>query len=182
MAAELREIGLVNIYAPCIAEKKQERESFFNIDLPYLLRAIPTTVIVGGDFICVVARTDGTDHFNYSRALDDLVKGVDLVDVWATAPERGIYIRYTKQGAARLGRIYVTRNIRGRKIGAETVVTAFAYHLAVNLRIALDLLTIRRGRGYWLMNVQILQNTHFQDKLRQQWTRWAQQRKTTRVW
>jgi hypothetical protein len=130
MAAELRGVWLVNLYAPCIAEKKQERESFFNIDLPHLLRTIQTTMIVGGDFICVLTRTDCTDYFNYSRVLDDLEKGVDLDDVWATYLERGIYTHYTKQGAARLGRIYVTRNIRERKSGAETVVTTFTDHVA----------------------------------------------------
>jgi hypothetical protein len=47
---------------------------------------------VGGDFNCVIAKTDFTGHFNYSRALKEL--GFDLVDMWAVATERGIYTHY----------------------------------------------------------------------------------------
>jgi exonuclease III len=89
MEAELQGVWLVNIYTPSGGEKQQEKEGVFNVILPYLLRAIPTTTIVGRDFKCVLAKTDCTGHFNYSRALNEL--GFDLVDVWAAAPERGIY-------------------------------------------------------------------------------------------
>jgi endonuclease/exonuclease/phosphatase family metal-dependent hydrolase len=135
MVAEHPDVWLVNIYAPPGAEKKQTREEFFNINIPHLLRAIPTAMIVGGDVNCVLARTDCTGHFNYSRALNDLLRGCDLVDAWATAPERGIYTHYTWQEGISLDKIYVTRNISSRKSGAETAVKAFADHLAVILRI-----------------------------------------------
>lgn len=125
---------LDNIYAPSGAEKKQKRQGLFNIYIPHLLRAMPTAMIVGG-INCVLARTDCTGHFNYSRALNDLIRDCDLVDVWATAPERGIYTHYTRQGAIRLDKIYVTRNISRRKSRAETAVTTFTDHLAVILRI-----------------------------------------------
>jgi exonuclease III len=81
IAADLKGVWLVNIYAPSGAEKRQEREDFFNFDLPYLLQATPTTVILGGDFNCVLAKADVTGHFKFSRALNRLVKGYDLVDV-----------------------------------------------------------------------------------------------------
>ena len=101
MAAELQGVWLVNIYAPSGAEKRKGKEGFFNIDLPYLVQVIPTTVIVGGDFNCIFAKMDSTGHFNYSRALNELVRGFDLVDMWASAHERGIYKHYTRQGARR---------------------------------------------------------------------------------
>jgi hypothetical protein len=105
MAAELQGVWRVKLFAPSGAERRQGREGFFNIDLPYLLRVIPTKMIIGGDFNCVLAKTDCTGHLNYSRALDEIVRGFDLVDIWATAPERGIYTHYTRQGATRLDRI-----------------------------------------------------------------------------
>jgi hypothetical protein len=83
MATELQGVRLVNISGPSGAEKRQEREGFFNIDLPYLMMAIPATMIVGGDFNCVLAKTDCTVHFSQSRALNELVRGFDLVDNWA---------------------------------------------------------------------------------------------------
>jgi exonuclease III len=161
MAAELQGVGIVNIYAPSGAEKKQEREIFFNIDLPHLLLTIPTKMILGGDFNCVLAKSDCTGQYNYSRALNALVTGYALTDMWEENPERGIYTHYSRQGASRLDRIYVTRNIRDRKKGIETVVAAFTDHLAVALSIALDVDIIRRGRSYWKMNAELTQEAHF---------------------
>jgi len=47
IAAELQGVGIVNIYAPSGAEKKQEREVFFNIEIPHLLATIPSKMILG---------------------------------------------------------------------------------------------------------------------------------------
>jgi len=47
IAAELQGVGIVKIYAPSGPEKKQEREAFFNIELPHLLATIPTKIILG---------------------------------------------------------------------------------------------------------------------------------------
>jgi hypothetical protein len=115
-------------------------------------------MILGGDFNCVLAKTDCTGHFNFSRVLNALVKGFDLVDMWEATLERGVYTHYTRQGASRLDRIYVTRNLSQKMVGTETVMAAFTDHLAVVLRIALDVETIRRGTGYWKLNVALLQD------------------------
>jgi hypothetical protein len=53
----------------------------------------------------------------------------------------------------------------------------FTDHLAVNLRITLDANTIRQGTGYRKINIAQAQNISLQEKLRQQWIRWKQQRK-----
>jgi len=67
-------------------------------------------MIIGGDFICALTKKDCTGHFNYSRDLNYLIRGFDLIDMWEAAPERGIYTHYTRQGATR-DRIYATRNL-----------------------------------------------------------------------
>jgi exonuclease III len=177
MAAEFQGLWLVNVYAPSGAERKQEREVFFNMDLPQLLLETPSMMLIGGDFNCVLSKTDCTGNFNYSRALHALIRGLDLIDMWETAPERRIFTHYTRQGVTRLDRIYATSNLRGKKCGIETVLAAFTDHLAVILRITLDANTIRRGTGYWKMNIALAQNMALQEKLRQQWIRWKQQRK-----
>ena len=133
MAANFQGLRLVNVYAPSGAERKQEREVFFNIDLPQLLLETPSMMLIGGDFNCVLAKTDCTGNFNYSRALHALIRGFDLIDMWEEAPERRIFTHYTWQGATRLDRIYATSNLRGRKCGIETVLAAFTDHLAVIL-------------------------------------------------
>jgi exonuclease III len=86
MAAEYRDIRLVNIYALYGAAKRQGRERFYTSDLTYLLEGSPSNMIVGGDFNCILNKTDSTDHFNYTRALDGLVRGLDLQDMWQVDP------------------------------------------------------------------------------------------------
>jgi len=115
-------------------------------------------MLIGGDFKCVLAKTDCTGNLSYCCALHSLISGVDLIDMWETAPERRNFTHYTRQGATRLDRIYATSNLRGRKCGIETVLAAFAEHLAVILLITIDANTIRRGTGYWKMNIALAQN------------------------
>jgi exonuclease III len=177
MAADFQGLWLVNVYAPSGAERKQEREVFFNIDLPQLLRETPSMMLIGSDFNCVLTKTDCTGNFNYSRALHALIRVINLVDIWETVPERRIFTHYIRQGATSLDRIYATSNLRDRKSGIETVLAAFTDHLAVILRITLDGNTIRRGTDYWKMNIFLAQNISLQQKLRQQWIHWKEQSK-----
>jgi exonuclease III len=48
MAVSYRAVWLVDIYAPSGSAKTQERENFYNVELSYLLRSIPPTMIIGG--------------------------------------------------------------------------------------------------------------------------------------
>jgi len=143
--------------------------------LPCLFNVTPTTVIMGGDFNCVLAQADVTGRFNFSRTLNTLVTGYDLVDIWASPPERGVYTHYTRKGAARLDGIYVSRHVSGRKCGIETTGTAFTDHLAVILRIALDVAAVHRGRGYWKMDAALLRDAFVLEILRQRWVGWRRQ-------
>jgi hypothetical protein len=176
IAASIQRVRLVNIYAPSGAEERQEREDFFNLELPYLLIDTPTTVIMSGDYNCVLSKTEATGHFNFSRALNTLISGYDLVDMWAPAMGRGAYTHYTRSGAARLDRIYMSRQISGRKYGIETAVAAFTDHLAVILLISLDVTTVQWGRSYWKMDAALLSDAGVQETLQQRWMGWKRQR------
>jgi endonuclease/exonuclease/phosphatase family metal-dependent hydrolase len=70
-----------------------------------------------------------------------------LQDAWQRAPERPGYTHYSVTGATRIDRIYATRDVIGRKHGLETVAAAFTDHLAVCLRITIDVPIMRLGRG-----------------------------------
>ena len=60
-----------------------------------------TTTIIGGDFNCVLSQADCTGNMNYTKALDNLVRGLEVTDVWETIlPEP--YTHYTPHGAERL--------------------------------------------------------------------------------
>ena len=126
----------------------------------------------GGDFNSVPVKADVMGFFSFSRALNTLVNEWDLVDMCATAPDRGVYTHYTLQGAAILDRIYVSGHLNGKKCGTETGMTAFTDHLTLILRIALNVTTVRRGRSYWKMNAALLREADFQETLLKEWKGW----------
>jgi hypothetical protein len=137
MVADMQGVWLVNVYALSGAGKRQECKEFFNLEVPHLLRLTATSIILGGDFNCVLENSDSTRHCTYSRALTELVRGFHLVDVWAPAEGCRVYTHYACNSVMRLDRIYVTRELLGGKRGTETIVTALSDHLAVLLRMAL---------------------------------------------
>jgi exonuclease III len=49
IAAEFRGMWMININAPSGAARRQERERFYNSDMPQLLRTAPANIILGGD-------------------------------------------------------------------------------------------------------------------------------------
>jgi len=156
MAADFQNVTIVKIYAPSGAERRRDKENFFSNELPYLLRGIPPLLLVGGDFNSVLKNPDAIGHPNYSRALQEFIRGFDLVDTWETSQERATYTHYTSRGASRIDRIYASRNLSIQKRGAETRVAAFTDHLAVVIPIALEATTMPSGRSYWKMNTALL--------------------------
>ena len=119
MSASFHGIFIVNIYAPSGAERRQEREAFYNTEVVQLIPSSSTAMRLAGDFNCVITNDDCTGQRNYSRTLARLIHG--LVDVWETTPTRTAYTHYTATGASRIDRIYVTHDLRRRQQGAETV-------------------------------------------------------------
>jgi len=137
MAADFQNVTIVNIYAPSGAERMRDRENFFSNELPYLLRGIPPLLLAGGDFNSVLTNLDAIRHPNYSRALQEFIRGFDLVNMWETSQERNNYTHYTSRRAD---------------------------YLAVVVRIALEATTMRRGRSYWKMNTALPCEKLFQEQ------------------
>jgi endonuclease/exonuclease/phosphatase family metal-dependent hydrolase len=154
----------VNIYAPSGAEKRGAKEDFYTLELPYRMRTTPSRMILGGDFNCVLTQTDCRGKGNYSRALQQLVRGYDLVDVWEAKTTSDVYTHYTSQGATGIDRLYITRNICESKRGVDTLATAMTDHLAVVLRMVWEAPEIHRGTGYWKMNVTLLKKNQSETK------------------
>ena len=156
MAADFQNVTIVNMYAPSGAERRRDRENFFSNEFPYLLRGIPPVLLVGGDVNSVLTNLDAIGHPNYSRALQEFIRGFDLVDMWETSHEHATYTHYTSRGASKIDGIYASRNLSIQKRGAETRVAAFTDHLAVVIPIALEATTMPSGRSYWKMNTALL--------------------------
>jgi endonuclease/exonuclease/phosphatase family metal-dependent hydrolase len=177
MAGLINGTHIVNIYVPSGTERKQERESFYTNELPWLLPTTKCALILAGDFNCVLERGDATGQENRSRALDQLVRGFHLTDVWDhNAVNRG-FKHYTATGASRLDRIYVSRNILTHKPGAETLAAAFTDHMAVALRLSGADPMPTHEKGTWRINTTPLQDTSFLTTLQSLWTSWQKHKK-----
>jgi hypothetical protein len=131
ITAKYNGISVINIYAPSGAEKKQDREAFYNNDVPYLLLGHNTDTILAGDFNCVLSSDDATGQRNYSRALDKLVSGFKLQDIGEQTSAATAFTHSTPRGASRIDVIYICNQLSHRKQGTMTVVVAFTDHLAI---------------------------------------------------
>jgi exonuclease III len=165
IAAETEGIWFINIYAPAGAEKRAAREVFFAHELSYLLPTSQRDMILAGDFNCVLDSVDCMGTANYSRALENLITGSALHDVWDRNNSRHGYSYYAPNAASRLDRIYVTARLHSQKKGVEKVATAFTDHCAVLSCLATDKIPPVRGRSYWHMNVSYGQEKAFQTVL-----------------
>jgi hypothetical protein len=161
MAAMFMGTWIINIYAPSGAERRVERERFFNNEITYLLPSNATDMLLACEFNCVVALADCTGWANVSGALVTLIKGICLYDVWTT---------HTNNGAPRIDRIHVTENLR--KQGTETLAAAFTDNLALLVRLAFDTPRVMVYRGHWRMNSTLLDDAPFPATFKDQWGRW----------
>ena len=93
MAADFQTVTIVNIYAMLSREEEGQGKLLFE-ELPYLLRGIPPSPLVGGEFNSVLTNLDATGHPNYSLALQQFIRGFDLVDMWETSQERATCTHY----------------------------------------------------------------------------------------
>jgi len=59
----------------------------------------------------------------------------------------------------------------------KTIATEFTYHFSVVLRLAIDGPLPLRGRGYWKMNLSLLQEAKFMSVVKTQWTRRQQHKR-----
>jgi len=173
IAAEYKGIWLVNIYAPSGAAKKNEREQFFNSELTYILRAAPEEIVLGGDFNCILEKSDTTGHPNYSRALAQLIQGLALRDAWEINPSSHAYTHYSSIGATRIDRIYLSHKLYPKKTSIVTIPAAFTDHLAVVLRMTVETPLFIRGRGIWKLKTAIAATAETKHKLHQQWNKWS---------
>jgi exonuclease III len=81
MAVEIKGIWHINVYAPPGAERKLERERFFNNELPLILAVTPAEMLLVGDFNSIINKLDSTGNVSCSKALERLVSGLGLHDV-----------------------------------------------------------------------------------------------------
>jgi hypothetical protein len=185
MSIEIGNVWYVNVYAPSGADKRQEREAFFNTDMLMLLPTAPAEMVIAGDFNCVVNTADTTGATPCSKTLGRIITGLGMHDAWDVKSAGVGYTHYAPGSATRLDRIYVTGQLQVRKSGMEVLAPAFTDHMAVVIRLATDVPLLDRGRGMWKMNASLMEEEGFQKDLKVHWRKWVTHRRfyqTTVLW
>jgi hypothetical protein len=177
IAAEINGTWIINIYAPSGAEKRTEREHFFTNEVTTLMPPVHRDVILAGDFNAIVDKHDSTSQNNISRALKTLISGCELCDVWDATQNPHGYTYYAHNAASQIDRIYVTKRLYSWKTGVERVAAAFTDHMAVVLRLAIEIPLPVRGRSYWKMNSSLLRSEAFETEIDVQWAKWQQRKR-----
>jgi exonuclease III len=83
IAADHNGLSPVNVYAPAGTARRADRDLFFNSELSALFHAASQSVHLGGNFKCVLHTNDTTGPFTTSRALPEVVRGLELSDTWS---------------------------------------------------------------------------------------------------
>ena len=177
MSADYNALRLINVYAPSGSARRTERENFYNTELPALLYSAHSNTILGGDFNCVLNPADTTGTFQTSRALTDIVSRLALVDTWKQDPRRPTYTHHHPNGATRIDRLYVSKDILQRKSGIEILPAAFTDHHVVALRVTMqEHITIKRRRR-WKMDPIMIQEESLKRTIRDKWTQWPRRKR-----
>jgi hypothetical protein len=132
---------------------------------------MPQNYILGGDFNCVLTRSDSTGAPQVSKGLETFVKGFGAKDSWNKSSQNQCFTHYTGRGATRIDRIHLSTSLWALKTSAEIVAAAFTDHNAAIVRLILRAPTIRWGRGRWNLNTTLLQEETLQ-RFHEQWEDW----------
>lgn len=79
---------------------------------------------------------------------------------------RPVYTHYSVAGAKRIDRIYDTRELICKKQGMETIAVVCTDHLAVCLRLTVDVPIVRLRHGFWKMDNALLDDNTITEQLR----------------
>jgi exonuclease III len=166
IAADFNGIRIINIYAPSGTARRKEREDFFNLKLPELLYPSSRTMLLGGDFNCILQPIDTTGPFTTSRAFSEIVRGFTLAYTWQQDPNWPVFTHYSPTGATRIDRIYMSRDLMARKTGIVIVPPAFTDHFAIIFRIRAPHYEGVRRRARWKTDPVAVQDGSLKAKIR----------------
>jgi predicted alpha/beta-fold hydrolase len=153
---------------PFPIQKKRQREAFYNMAIPRILKHPTTNLIMSGNFNCVLTNTDCTGTPTTNSELTHLINCLDLHESWEHRNNTRAYTHYTSTGASGTTE-YLSRCLLPDKKTTELRAAAFTSHYAVILNMAPPTNNTTRGRGYWKLNASLLQDQQMHATFRREW-------------
>ena len=154
---ETQQMHLLNVYAPSGKNHHLEREELFRNEILYYLRNSLSTTIWGGDFNCIIRKTDVSNKNDdlISKALDTTIKQLKLSDAWFLKHDKPKFTYFRQNYGSRLDRFYIG-DLRDSIKDIEVNNVSFSDHAAVVMSLDIDKLG-KRGRYYWKLNTILLE-------------------------
>ena len=173
-----QKVQLVNIYGPNPVNAEKSQTFFKEIDKILIQNIAP---IICGDFNMVEDREKdrrgGTflaRHTYGKSALNDLIEGFDLVDIWRQKnPDRRQFTWHSPDESihSRLDRIYLPKNFVCSVFNSYIRHFVWSDHDVCGVKFTLPNSTIK-GKGYWKLNTNFLSHENFQNKIQTFWDTW----------
>lgn len=183
LSVQINGVTFINVYAPSGTQYRRDREHFFNAILPHYVQNATRTLLIGGDFNCVVNQKDATGNNSHSSMLQKLMRAAELTDSWEILHRNHVEFSLIRADAAsRIDRILTKDNMRGQIRNAYFAATSFSDHKAYVVRMVLPLLGSPPGRGIWRMQAGVLDAPEVVEELRVKWSYWTRFRRNYGTW
>lgn len=169
----INRINYINIYAYSGTNRKKERDELFINNLAvHLSKSGVSYSVLGGDFNCVLERSDCSGVFNDSAGLRRLVESFQWKDVTKEL-KKNQFTFFRSGSASRLDRFYGPTEFVASVLDAETLSVPFSDHCAVILKVKVDSNNLpTKGRGYWKINSAILNDNSVLDNFAGKYNSW----------
>ena len=153
-------VNFVNVYAQSGSQYKKERNDFFTESIAIHLNKHFDSLVIGGDFNCVLSENDCRGANNFCQGLQQLIDKMKLKDVAKHKIKKPVFTFFRGNSASRLDRFYFSANLVDKVYDVQTVPLAFSDHHSVIVKIEVDKLppAAFTKPAYWKLNSAILKN------------------------
>ena len=162
---------MINVYAP---NHGGERRSFYKNIESYVVDDYEN--LVAGDFNCCLNtfndRKNCTASLDTGKAeLENLMNKFALEDVWRRRnPEKNEYSWRRGQRASRIDFWLISLSLDNQVDKVRYNISPFSDHCSIELKFRTS--EVKRGKGIWKMNIEILQNETFRQVFLNWWKSW----------
>lgn len=183
ISVKINTTTFINVYAPSGAERRSEREEFFNISVANFLHHATGQIVLGGDFNAVVHNKDATGSGNISPMCKRLMNAAELLDSWEILNGNRVEFSFIRANAAsRLDRILISRSLQQDLRSAHFTVTSFTDHKAYVIRLVLQNLGSVAGRGIWRFQKHVFDDPAVLNEFAAKWTYWIRTKRNYSSW
>lgn len=173
ITGRLRDLLLVNVYAPSGTQNRVRRNEFYRDTIMYYLRDGHDNILFGGDHNCLLNSGQSSGNPNICWPLHKLVTGLHLEDVVDVLNiTRTHYTCVGPVSSSRIDRFYISASARQCVRSYDTIPVSFSNHHAVLLRLTGLPRAQVFGRSYWKLNCTHLYNADVYNTFCNSWNSW----------